>query len=264
MINLLKANFARIYKNKSFFFLLLFSTLFAYYANLNASDSQDLSVYLIQFSLISSIVIVIFTNGYIGLDYSNGTIRNKITIGHKRINIYFANLITSVISAFIFYGMFVVVILPLASQSNAKMAISTTDFFLYFGTMFIGFIYYACIFTFISTIISNRVVATIINVTLSMLFIIIPFKCDEIVSQYYFYDLNRKYNPEAIMPLRPSKEAMQMSKAVLDITPIGHMLQIDEPGDHHTKPPVLFLYSLGISIFITSLGIFIFNHKRLN
>ena len=41
----------------------------------------------------SSVVLLssILTGLYLGTDYSNGTIRNKLTVGRTRIEIYFAN-----------------------------------------------------------------------------------------------------------------------------------------------------------------------------
>lgn len=267
MINLLNANLNRIRKNKSFFLLLLFCTLFAFYTHLMSPLSKELSDYLFQFWLISGIVIAIFTISFIGLDYSDGTIRNKITIGHKRINIYLANLITSVICAFIFYGVYVLVIIPLANQHGAKIAISSKLFIKYFGSIVIGFISYSCVFTFISMNVSNRVIATIINILLSVLLVFIPFKCSEIVSIYHaqFYTIDEIDSNTIVSSYnRPSKEAMLVAKTVINLTPIGRAEQLVDQADYYTKPPILFLYSLGTNIFITTMGILIFNRKRLN
>lgn len=45
--------------------------------------------------------IAIFASVYLGNEYSNGTLRNKIVMGHNRIKIYLSNLIiVSVISVF--------------------------------------------------------------------------------------------------------------------------------------------------------------------
>lgn len=43
----------------------------------------------------------IFTALYLGTDYSNGTLRNKLMIGHTRMSVYFANLITVLAGSFL-------------------------------------------------------------------------------------------------------------------------------------------------------------------
>ena len=95
MIKLLNASFTRLRKTKIFWLLTIFSILFAFFMiNTKYSDMKlyneviEVEQLMINYSTIVGIVIAIFTSLFLGVEYSDGTIRNKIIIGHKRANIY--------------------------------------------------------------------------------------------------------------------------------------------------------------------------------
>lgn len=46
------------------------------------------------FVLMSGVVLAAFCSLFVGAEYSDGTIRNKIAVGHSRANLYLANLVT--------------------------------------------------------------------------------------------------------------------------------------------------------------------------
>lgn len=60
------------------------------------------------FNLCIGVLAAFFISMFIGTEYSNGTLRNKIATGKKRIKIYFANLITVYISLIIFCTAYII------------------------------------------------------------------------------------------------------------------------------------------------------------
>ena len=56
-------------------------------------DVIEIGQLMLNYPTMIGIIIAIFTGLFLGVEYSDGAIRNKITIGHKRINIYLSNLI---------------------------------------------------------------------------------------------------------------------------------------------------------------------------
>ncbi len=61
----------------------------------------DVAQLLLNYSTMIGVVIAIFTSLFLGVEYSEGAIRNKISMGHKRTAIYLSNLIlTSITSVF--------------------------------------------------------------------------------------------------------------------------------------------------------------------
>ncbi len=130
MIRLLSANFARLFKSWYFRLGMIISvglnifTAISNYIGMQAhpelyslenwdiSDVPDPESFMEYLRQINSHECLMFTGGlicmfiipvlialFIGTDYSDGTIRNKLMVGHKRCNIYLANLITSVSAA---------------------------------------------------------------------------------------------------------------------------------------------------------------------
>lgn len=105
MIKLLAESFRRLIKAKIFWLGAAFSvvfSLFLCYANYNFTDtSKQITIdemfftFYVCFCLVCAVVISLF----IGAEYSDGTIRNKLIIGHNRAGIYFANLITCIVAS---------------------------------------------------------------------------------------------------------------------------------------------------------------------
>lgn len=101
MNRLLAANFARLWRSKIFYglelFMIGYSILFYrdVYITINVNHKEYTNWNLVFFGglLPIGIVLAIFISFYIGVEYGNGTIRNKIATGHSRFRIYMANLL---------------------------------------------------------------------------------------------------------------------------------------------------------------------------
>jgi len=117
MNKLIKSNFSRLFKSKLFCLCMIFMSaigifaVFSRYLDLkkNAEYYKDLlnveefnspDGFLFLSGIYGMFAIAVFMGIFIGTEYSDGTIRNKLMIGHSRSCIYFANLIVcSVFSA---------------------------------------------------------------------------------------------------------------------------------------------------------------------
>lgn len=110
MLKLLKGSFKRLFSSSEFQiipFLLIITNLmmiFIQRANLGESDTlPGLPLFLIFFhAMIISITIAIFVALFIGTEYSNATVFNKIIFGHSRTTVYFIYLLTCLFAAFVF------------------------------------------------------------------------------------------------------------------------------------------------------------------
>lgn len=267
MIKLLNANLLRLRKSKTLWFLLVFSIVFAYYVSLANYPDHNLESYLSQYILIVSFVIAIFSSIFISIEYAESTIHNKIIIGHKRIDIYLANLLTVLISTIFFYFVYSILIIQLV-KSTASFKLPTKELVKEFSGLFVIMLSYTSIFTLISMTITNRVISTIVNIIIAFLIILLPFKCDSIVSIYYNHQYAKINFPETIDErweyTYPTKQEAELSKKVLDITPLGRFFQLTG-GDYeyYTKEPLLCLYSIGSLLLFNIAGIIMFQKKEL-
>lgn len=95
---LLRANFSRLWRSASFWtavsvmFGIGVFELAVSYPHRGQPGILD-NRYMI-FVLMSGVVLSAFCSLFVGAEYSDGTIRNKIAVGHSRANLYLADLVT--------------------------------------------------------------------------------------------------------------------------------------------------------------------------
>ena len=103
MSRLLSADFAKLKKNKFFWICMIGMFLFGIFmAVMNYISTRQYGDYEAQitnvlfiYALTVAILIPAFVSLFVGTEYSDGTIRNKMIIGHTRTCIYLSNLIVS-------------------------------------------------------------------------------------------------------------------------------------------------------------------------
>ena len=107
MRKLLRANFNRLMKDKLFWILMVSEVFLGglfpilhYMDNLDekAGWTQEHSFFI--FAIFVPMMISVVSSLYIGTEYSDGTMRNKLIVGHSRSRIYVANLITNMETSF--------------------------------------------------------------------------------------------------------------------------------------------------------------------
>lgn len=101
MRNLLRANFARIWRNRLFW---LFEAGIAAWGvtaylmlNVNLKNGYPFSngnTYFFNDMTFIGVTLACFGGFFIGTEYSDGTMRSKLAVGHSRKTVYLANLIT--------------------------------------------------------------------------------------------------------------------------------------------------------------------------
>ena len=163
MINLLNAGFERLRKNKLFYMLMIFTIGLAfamiftkYYAMKKSGEVIATEQLMFDYSKIIVFVIAIFTSLFLEVEYSNGAIRNKISIGHKRSNIYLSNLIIISITSLFSYILFIAIIAIVGIPIFGGITIKFSKLIMLVCCVFITEIAYSSIFTLIEMVISNK------------------------------------------------------------------------------------------------------------
>ncbi len=102
MRKLLSAHFARLWKKKAFWIsivgifvisALLMLQCYWRYGALHEQDTMALDSYLFQLVLGFGLLDAVFAATYLGTEYADGTLRNKLIVGHSRRTIYLAGFI---------------------------------------------------------------------------------------------------------------------------------------------------------------------------
>ena len=108
MSNLLYANFSRMVKNKLFLIgigFMFFAGSFLCYQQYRQLVGYGTHVKLdstfFQYTIMIGVISAIFCSLFVGVEYNDGTIRNKLIAGHKRTAIYLSNLIVNIVASFL-------------------------------------------------------------------------------------------------------------------------------------------------------------------
>ena len=204
MNRLLKADFSRLFKSLIFKLGMIFSVGFALvmviasyidfkvnaqtyaeygYTTLNADDFLFTGGFFMMFA------VAVFIGIFVGTDYSDGTIRNKIMVGHRRGSIYLANYVVCYAATLIFNFACIITVLAAGMLLFGNTAIELSAFFVNMGFMIITSAALNALFLFLAMLINNKAAA---SVTLLSLAIVLWFSAMLIVTrldtQEYYQD----------------------------------------------------------------------------
>lgn len=276
MIRLLDAGFTRLKKSKVFLLICLFSIGFALF--MLGVSYKDMKQYqevinvaqlLLNYSTMIGVVIAIFTSLFLGVEYSEGAIRNKISMGHKRTAIYLSNLILTSITSVFAYLLFMLVVgmigIPLFGGITAPILMLVKVL----GCILVAIVAYSSLFTFIAMMISNKTVMAITSIMVVFLMMMGSLTCLDILGMPKTIQtttiLNQETNEfkieEMPNPKYPSATERKVYQTLLDINPAGQMFQL--AGRTVPNLKALPLYSLGILIVFTGGGLALFKKKEL-
>ncbi|MDE7200363.1 MAG: ABC transporter permease [Lachnospiraceae bacterium] len=107
MRNLLSANFARLWRCRLFWFMeagvFAWGVLAYYLLKVNTRNGYPFlngNSYFFNEMTFIGITIACFSGFFIGTEYSDGAMRNKLSVGHSRMKVYLANLVTILCAGF--------------------------------------------------------------------------------------------------------------------------------------------------------------------
>lgn len=276
MNNLLTANFARLKKDKFFWLTVIVMTgwgLFAagmqIYNAMKYKMAYEITMDSILFGYCWAVGVVcaVFSSMYIGSDYSDGTVRNKLIVGHKRSSIYLSNLIT-VLTVMIFSC---VLYLISASALGFPFVKEITMDFKTAVTLILCsipmVIAYSAIFTAISMTNQNKAVVAIISIILAFgLFFAATLirsmlEAEPMISTGYEITADGELIMGEYVPNPHYLTGMKrkLFEFLYDFLPSGQSEQFMS-GKYSALMPV---YSLIITVVSTVAGIGIFKKKNI-
>ncbi len=268
MSKLLSANLSRLFKSKVFW-LTAAAMLVLTVIEMIALDIHDTpkTFDLVCFRMMPyfGLYAAFFTSMFLGTEFSDSTIRNKLIVGHSRSEVFFANLFTCLIAAAIFFIIWAATMcagIPGAHDIDLKTCLlkALTGFFTLISV--------TSIMSVISQLITRKAVTavTAIFAALALLILASYFYnalCEpEInvelvnISEDGSMEFNEVPNPAYIAGLlRPVYEA------ILRVLPTGQQILLaDEPL---SQPALMIAVSLAVTIVVSVIGYLFFRKKDL-
>ena len=285
MYKLLKANFFRLVKNKIFWGIVIITILIASFILFNTilnhqgETKEGIDNILVMYIHFIGIFIAIFTSLFVGTEYSDGALRNKIVIGHSRKHIYFANMITSIVVGICIELIYMLVITIVGIPTLGTLQMTTEKFlFIMLDIVFI-IIAYASIFTCITLLCSDITVSTVACIILVLVMLVVSMALSSTANATKYYEsYSQNENGEIEVYQEPNPDypgdfKKNVAKTILYCIPTGQASQIASQVNKQpfrmidymsdTELKTAFLYSLGMTVCITGIGMYCFKRKDL-
>lgn len=256
MIKLIRADLSRMFKTLSFWIcciLMIGLMLLILLVDMSAANiSMKAEVFASYISRSSIFVICfasIFISLFIGTDYTNGTIRNKISAGHGRCPVYLSNLVVGSIGGVIYCAVFWTVLTAVCFGSGWTLKME-------FGELMYQL--FICVSIVIATCSMLAVIGMIITSKASAITLTIVCVAGLLNIMSLLVDLL----------LRPKGDYMHIDGAlrsvltvVCNLLPFGQAIQlVTESVEGITYFP---LYSAAFIVLMTGMGLAMFRVKDL-
>jgi ABC-type transport system involved in multi-copper enzyme maturation permease subunit len=296
MINLLRAGFARLKKNTVFWVLIIISIAIAIVSmkvevmmnsQINSGDIKEEGIdsFILNYIMLMGMFIAIFTSIFVGAEYAYGIIRNKLVVGHNRINIYFTNLIISIVVSIIMDAIYIAVVAIFGSSVFGGLKMTANEFLYVLGRSLVIIIMYSSIFTLFTLSFTDMTFATIVCLiyfcitwffctTLSMT----VYQCKYISYEIYDDEGNAK-TIEEINPDYPGDVNMKILRGIYCTLPMGQVYDLTVSHEFSTtlledqdylpyntdkiSDEALLGYAIISIIIINGVGICIFSRKEI-
>lgn len=279
MNRLLKANVSRLKKDTVFRVCLLFTLLYAIVTIVAGWRSMEINdttiaidaLFLNSFGVsgflaVPGIVLAAFCSMFIGTEFSDGTLRNKLIVGHRRRAIYLSNVLTCAVSGIFFSLVYLLTVSIAGIPLFGGFQLETGTLLLLIFDGMLAIVAYAAIFNMLSMVLQNKTVCVclcLIAVMASMFLCFYLMKRLEGPSMVEVYQMvNGKTTTESV----PNNQYVdgslrQVFQFMIDFLPSGQSLQLSGQTAVHLK--LMPLYSAATILLTNIAGIAAFARKDI-
>lgn len=226
---------------------------------------------LFIYALTVAILIPAFVSLFVGTEYSDGTIRNKMIIGHTRTCIYLSNLIVSSTAGLGFCISYIVGVIV------AGLPLYTIDTGILEGTVilvlcsFVMSIAFTALCVLTAMLCQNKALTAVINILTAFCLLVISIYIMSRLSQpevYPGFGLNTETGKVEMAEDVPNPSYLRGTEREVyqffnDFLPTGQAANISGQGGLSQSPGLLTAYSASIIIVSTGVGMFVFKKKDI-
>lgn len=273
MNRLLRAGFGRFKKSKIYACCL--GVILLYCAFICVSQYKTMIKYEVEFGLdaviftfmpLVGIAASVFVSMFVGTEYSDGTIRNKLIVGMSRTSIYLSNLIICVIGGLIMitaaYFFSVAVGLPLFGPPDLPLQ----KLLLFAVTGIVAGIAYISVFHMVTMLNSSKTNAAVLCILIAFGLLFVAAGVYSSLSQPEYTEEMIRKNGEMVLETVKNPNYLtgikrEIYQHVIDFLPSGQVMQITSMNVLH--PVRMILYSVFIIIVSNFTGVCLFRKKDI-
>mgnify|MGYP002798429461 FL=1 len=278
MSRLLCADFAKLKKNRFFWLCIIgmvgfapFMKLMQYITMQQYSDeAPPLDSMLSVYSMVIGFLTAAFVSLFVGTEYSDGTIRNKIIIGHSRAAIYFSNLITCSAAGFF---MCLAYLLPALAAGIPLCGIKTADFRYLAGMILCSFIMtlaFTSLCTLVGMLCQNKAMTAVITIlSVCLLFAASVYISAKLNEPETYPEISAFADDGSVIDARDVPNPgyvrgtqRQIYEFLDEFLPTGQSVILTR-GDKDASFLLMSAYSAGITAVAAGMWIFIFRKRDI-
>lgn len=273
MSKLINASFAKLFKSSVFYVGLAFMFgLPAYSAAVRYIDTlrypeypaEPLDGYLNAGLMLIGIVIAVVVSLFIGREYGDQVMRNKLTVGHKRADIYLSNLIVSITAGIVLQVLYFVSTYMLSKIFLGSFSLSTFEII---KMQLLGVCVtsaYSAVFTFIAMLIQSKSAASVTALITAIMLFIFGMTVYQALAAEKF--INNPELSEEEIEYYEQKALTGTKRSVYeflnDFLPSSQANQISECviPEHWYR---FVIYDCATIVLMTIAGVLVFKHKDI-
>lgn len=276
MSKLLSANFMRLRRSKEFRLCAVATLLIAakmiYTGAASASSMANIGLtmhlddFYFELAPYTGAILAIFISLFLGTEYSDGTIRNKLIVGHTRTNIYLANFLTCLIGGILITIMWFVGGLPglyLIGDFDMGLSGAIVYFFVAIGITAA----FCAIYVWISSLSGNKALTVVYVLTLWAAMSIAASGISDRLHEVEYNGGMAMIDGRFVMiedtpnPLYLSGDTRTIFEGLYRLLPMGQAIAMTTA--EITTPLLDIAASVSVTVVITAAGILSFCRKDL-
>lgn len=285
MSKLISANFTRLFKSGIFRLYMIFSVGMSaflilmryldYQNNMEHYDKLPAEYHTMDGIVFVGLLYILFAvpvlvGNFVGTEYSDGTIRNKLIVGHKRSDIYLANLIVCTVG--VLMGIFLHIIINCTvGTALCGMEVLTVQKILELTLyMIIAFISVTALMVMFTMFVNSKAGASVTVLIVTMVMFIATITIHQKLQAQEYYEgysyLDDETGEIVEMPEEKNPEYLTGTKrkvyqTIYDVMPTSHMYEYVMLSTENANK--FAGYDGIILVVTTALGIILFRKKDL-
>lgn len=226
-------------------FWILLICMFAYgvYSASNAASEANGALRLTDAFLIlrrsMGLVAAILTSMFIGSEYSDGTIRNKLVVGHSRMRIYLANLIVCSVACVLIFLAYITGVFVVGSAKGGELLTKTSVVTMCLVCSILVSVAFTSIMTMLAILNTNKAGNVVVSMMLALILLVSGSFIYQRLSEPEIYDnyvsVNEAGVPTEVEQLPNPQYIDGKQRAVLevvnDLLPSGQAMQLVDMFD---------------------------------
>ena len=276
MRKLLAANFNRLWKDRIFWCVLsvvgilslvnILNSVSSYSAMVEMGYVRTLDDYYFNQAPLMGAFFGLFVSMFLGTEYSDGVIRNKLVIGHKREHIYLGHFIVCEVASFIILAVWLLVG-ALGFVLIGPMEMGISGYILHVAVAVGITASFVAVYTLVGSLSSNKAMTVVYSIVCFIVLAIVASGFYDRLSEPEFNEGMALINNELVMmepapnPLYLSGTIRLICQCAMEFFPSGQALLLSDVSMEN--PLRAMILGVVFTMMVLSLGCILFRKKDI-